>query len=202
MPGCRKAPQSPAPSQTALQRLFFTSKGRTAIIHADGTGQHYFDFELPDQVTWQPGPIFAEGERMIFLSMEERRDGPGKPFDTHYHLTPTHLWVYDFESQSLEEICTKERQAVFYTPALLLSEERLLVQVVSDSGGKIVSMNLDGTDASDFTRSGEGLPYGLSLSPDGKRVAYHLASPQGYQIWTSDIHGASRVQVAAHPDHL
>ena len=29
-----------------------------------------------------------------------------------------------------------------------------------------------------------------------------LASPQGYQIWTSDIFGTNRVRVAAHPDHL
>ena len=63
-------------------------------------------------------------------------------------------------------------------------------------------MNLDGSDAREFTRAGEGLPYGLSLSPDGQRVAYHLASPRGYQIWTSDVLGANRVLVAGHPDHL
>jgi TolB protein len=68
--------------------------------------------------------------------------------------------------------------------------------------GQIYSVKMDGTDAREFTRAGEGLPYGLSLSPDGKRVAFHLASPQGYQIWTSDIDGANRVKVAAHPDHL
>jgi TolB protein len=33
-------------------------------------------------------------------------------------------------------------------------------------------------------------------------VAFHLASPQGYQVWTSDTDGGSRVRVAAHPDHL
>jgi TolB protein len=63
-------------------------------------------------------------------------------------------------------------------------------------------MNLDGTDAREFTRAGEGLPYGLSLSPDRQRVAFHLASPSGYQIWTSDLNGQNRVKVAAHPDHL
>src|SRR2546426_31680 len=47
-------------------------------------------------------------------------------------------------------------------------------------------MNLDGTDAREFTRAGEGLPYGLSLSPDGRRVAFHLASPRGYEVWTCD----------------
>jgi Tol biopolymer transport system component len=33
-------------------------------------------------------------------------------------------------------------------------------------------------------------------------VVYHLASPQGYQIWTSNVDGTDRVRVAAHPDHL
>lgn len=102
----------------------------------------------------------------------------------------------------LTEIATRDRLAVFYTPALLVSDERLLVQVVRDQGGQIFSMNLDGSDAREFTRLGEGLPYGLSLSPDGRRVAYHLASPRGYEIWTSDINGGDRVFVAGHADHL
>ena len=38
-------------------RLFFTSQGRTAIIHADGSGLRWFDFKKPEQVTWQPGPF-------------------------------------------------------------------------------------------------------------------------------------------------
>ena len=63
-------------------------------------------------------------------------------------------------------------------------------------------MRLDGTDPHEFTRAGEGLPYGLSLSPDGQRVAFHLASPQGYQVWTSDVDGSNRVRVAADPEHL
>ena len=102
----------------------------------------------------------------------------------------------------LSEIATRERLAPFYTPALLVSDERLLVQVVRDQGGQIFSMNLDGSDAREFTRLGEGLPYGLSLSPDGHRVAYHLASPRGYEIWTSDVDGSHRLLVAGHPDHL
>ncbi len=183
-------------------RLFFTSQGRTAVIHADGSGLRYFDFQVPDQETWQPGPFLSDGRRVIFLSMEARHDGPGRPFDKFYHHTPTHLWLYDLEHEELTEICTRERLAVFYTPALLVSDERLLVQVVRDSGGQIFSMNLDGSDPREFTQLGEGLPYGMSLHPNGRRVAYHLASPQGYQIWTSHVDGSERVRVAAHPDHL
>ena len=65
--------------------------------------------------------------------------------------------------------------------------------------GQIYSMHLDGTDAREFTRAAEGMPYGFSLSPDGRRVAFHLASPQGYQVWTSDLDGKNRVLVAAKP---
>lgn len=197
-PGSRQA----AAAAAAPGRFFFTSQGRTAVLNADGTGLRYFDFQKPNQATWQPGPFLSDGRRVVFLSMEPRRDGPGRPFEEYYTQTPTHLWIHDLDRDTLSEIATKDRLAVFYTPALLLSDERILVQVVREKVGQIFSMNLDGSDPKEFTRAGEGLPYGLSLSPDGRRVAFHLASPQGYQIWTSDLEGRNRVKVAAHPDHL
>jgi Tol biopolymer transport system component len=195
-------PAAISPSRKPRPRLFFTSQGRTAVVNADGTGLHYFDFKVRDQVTWQPGPFLSDGKRVVFLSMEQRRDGPGRPFEEYYTQTPTHLWVYDLEKRALKEIATRDRLAVFYTPALLVGDERILVQVVRNKVGQIFCMNLDGSDAKEFTRAGEGLPYGLSLSPDGKRVAYHLASPRGYEVWTSDIEGGSRIRIAGHPDHL
>jgi len=199
---CRHVPSEPQDGASRVGRFFFTSQGKTAVMNADGTGLRYFDFKNPNQVTWQPGPFLSDGRRVIFLSMEARRDGPGRPFEEFYTQTPTHLWLYDLEREALTEIATKDRLAVFYTPALLVSDERILVQVVRNKVGQIFGMNLDGSDAREFTRAGEGLPYGLSLSLDRRRVAYHLASPQGYQIWTSDADGSNRVCVAAHPDHL
>lgn len=31
-------------------------------MDANGSGLHCFDFKVPDQVTWQPGPFLSDGE--------------------------------------------------------------------------------------------------------------------------------------------
>ncbi len=184
------------------RRFLFTSRGKTGIAALDGTPPRYLDLDVPNQATWQPGPAFGDGRHIVLLSMEPRRDGPGRSFEEFYTQTPTHIWKYDLDSGALEELCTRDRLAPFQTPALLLDQDRILVQVVRDKVGQIFSMHLDGSDPRPFTQAGEGLPYGLSLSPDGRRVAYHLASSEGYQIWTSDVDGTHRTRLAADPAHL
>ncbi len=183
-------------------RLFFTSAGKTCLVHADGFSFRVLQFDVPNQDTWQPAGFFADGRRVLFLSMEPRRDGPGRPFDEYYTQTPTHLWVHDLDSGALEEVATRDRLAVFYTPQLLLNDDRLLVQVVRNKVGQVFNMRLDGSDAIPFTQPGEGLPYGFSLSPDGRRIAFHLAGPRGYGIWVAAPDGTGRTLVAEHPDRL
>ena len=193
-----------AQGQTAnwTGQLLFTSQGRTGLVDLNTLHVKYLELDAPGQATWQVAAVFPDRKRLVLLSMEPRRDGPGKPFEEYYTQTPTHLWLYDLASGQLEEICHRERMAPFVTPALLIGEDRLLIQVVKNKVGQIFSVRLDGSDAREFTRAGEGLPYGLSLSPDGQRVAFHLASPQGYQVHTSRIDGTQRVQVAGAPGHL
>lgn len=191
-----------APPVKTSARLLFTSQGKTGIVGAEGTGLRYFDFQVPGQATWQPGPLFPDGRRLVFLSMEPRRDGPGRPFSEYYSQTPTHLWLHDLASGKLTEICDKDRLAPFVTPQLLLGSDRLLIQVVRKNVGQVYSVKLDGSDPREFTKAGEGLPYGLSASPDGRRIAFHLATSQGYQIWTSDPDGSKRIRVAAQAGHL
>lgn len=199
---CRSLKDAGGGAARPPARIFFTSQGKTAMLNADGSELRWFDFDVPNQATWQPCGFFSDGRRVLFLSMEPRLDGPGRPFEEYYHKTPTHVWVHDLDSGALTEVATRDRMAPFYTPQLLLNDNSILMQVVRDKVGQIFSMNLDGSDAKEFTRAGEGMPYGLSLSPDGRRVAYHLASPQGYQIWVGDADGGNRVLVAGHPDHL
>jgi len=183
-------------------RLAFVTQGRTELIRADGQERRPLTFDVPNQATWQPSAFFPDGRRILLLSMEPRRDGPGRPFEEYYTQTPTHLWTFDLESGSLTEVAKQDRLAVFYTPQLLLRDGRVLVQVVRGKVGQVYNMDLDGSDARPFTQAGEGLPYGFSANPDGRRIAFHLASPRGYEIWTSDPWGRNRIRVAGDPGHL
>ena len=36
-------------------------------VGADGSGLRYFDFQVPGQATWQPGPIFSDGQRIVYV---------------------------------------------------------------------------------------------------------------------------------------
>jgi TolB protein len=79
---CRHIPAAPRNGAARVGRFFFTSQGKTAVMNSDGTGLRYLDFTVPNQVTWQPGPFLSDG-CVIFLSMEARRDGPGRPFEEY-----------------------------------------------------------------------------------------------------------------------
>ena len=112
---CGSPPPTHAAEPVVQRQLLFTSQGKTGMINSDGSGLRFFEFDVPNQATWQPGPLFSDGKRMVFLSMEPRRDGPGKPFEEYYTQTPTHIWAHDLVSGSLEELCTKDRIAPFET---------------------------------------------------------------------------------------
>ena len=62
-------------------RLLFTSRGKTALVNADGSGLRYFQFDKPGQATWQPGAVFPDGRRVLFLSMERMARRFSKSFE-------------------------------------------------------------------------------------------------------------------------
>ncbi|MCX6885388.1 MAG: twin-arginine translocation signal domain-containing protein, partial [Verrucomicrobia bacterium] len=139
--GCR---QTLTPGSPVRGRLFFTSAGKTCFIRADGSGMRPLELNAPNQVTWQPIAFFPDGRRVLFMSMEARRDGPGRPFDEFYWRTPTHIWIYDLTTGSLVETAGQDRLAAFYSPALLLGADRMLVQVLRTREGQMFNMRVDG----------------------------------------------------------
>jgi TolB protein len=187
--------------QAAPRRLLCVSDGKTLLVNADGSGQRALDLQAPGQATWQAAGILPGG-RALMLSLAPAKFGPDRPYDRFYWQTRTRIWSYDPTADRLTELATQNRLADFYTPQALLPEDRVLMQVAREAGVQVYSMKLDGSDAREFTKLGEGVPYGFSVSPDASRVAFHLAGEGGYRIFTSRPDGSDRKLVAGDAGHL
>jgi TolB protein len=183
--------------------FFFTSQGKTGVMRADGTGLHYLNFHVPNQASVQPVVFLADGRRVILLSLDKVNPN-GKPFSEYYHKIPTHIWIYNLDNDSYSEIAQKERLAPFYAPCVMLpGDQRMIVQVIHvDGRANLFSMDLDGTHQKQLTKPEEGFPYGVSLSPDGERIAFHSAGSPTYRVFCCNTDGSERVLVAGDPDHL
>lgn len=181
------------------------TEGKACIINADGTGFRIPEFSRPNEFGWGASSFFKDGRRVILMSLEKENWG-GRSFYEYYHKIHTHIWAYDLDSGSLTELATKRRIENFYSPGSLLpGEERMIVQVITENGkARLFSMDLDGGNPRQITDFSDGFPYGANVSPDGKRLAFHLAgpSPHSYRVFTSDLDGKDRKLIAGEPDHL
>ena len=182
-----------------IPRLLFNSRGRLGVINIDGGDERYLTFDVPNQVSWGWGPLFADGRRMILSSYEE-----GKVWEGHVQM---HLWIYDLEEDRLiEEIAVKNKPAPFMGCSNILpGEERIITNPVIEGKQRVWIMNLDGSDPQEVTRKGEGFTYCVQVSPDSRRLAFHttgLPDQPGYGIFTTDLDGGNRIEIASHPDHL
>lgn len=180
-------------------RILFNARGRLGMIDADGAHERYPDFGMPGQVSWGWGPPFDDGRRIVLTSYEE-----GKTWEGNVR---SHLWIYDIAyDRIIEEIATRDRPAPFMVcSAILPGEDRMVVNPVIDGEQRVWTMNLDGSDPCEVTRTGEGFTYCVTLSPDKRRLAFHatmIPDRPGYRIFTTNLDGGHRVEIAGHPDHL
>lgn len=175
--------------------ILIFSAGHLGLINPDGTEERYLKFDVPHQVGWGAGPMFADGRRIILSSYEE-----GKVWEGN---VKSHLWIYDLYSAVLTEIALEYPPAPFMTCCVLLpGEERMVTGPIIDGQQCIYTMNLDGTDQTAVTRPGDGFYYGVDLSPDGSRLSAHVTNPAPYRIHIIELDSGHRTVVAHQPDHL
>ena len=172
-----------AAAAPAPRGFFFSTQRRMAMMQADGSGLRYFEFDRPGQASWQPGPYFPGGRRIIVLSFEAGPAFTGK--------VPSHIWIHDLQTGALDEIVPRERLAPYYVPVLLLpKQERLLVSIILNGESRLFSMSLDGRDQREITRAGEGFSYGFSLSPDENAAGVPCRRAEAAQL--PHLHQRSR----------
>jgi TolB protein len=113
------------------------------------------------------------------------------PFDEYYPQSKTHLWLYDSVTGKREELAVRERLSNFLAPCVLMPDEaRMAVTAMMDGKTRLYTMDLDGRNARPVSAAGENV-YGVSLSPDGVRFAYHA----DYRIVTIGANGSDRREV-------
>lgn len=171
---------------------FLGAGDRLGFMNTDGTGFRVFDFNRPTEIGFGVCDFFQDGRRALLMSIETDEDWKTKPFEVYYPKSRTHIWICEIETGKLAEIGTRDRISPFYSPCLLVpGEQRMLVTVNTPGHSVLTSMNLDGSDPIPITAPNEFV-YGVSLSPDGKRVAFHA----NYRICVLDINGSNRKEIA------
>ncbi len=190
-----------AAAPAGRQRMLITWKGKTSLVNLDGSGR-LLEFDVPHQRSWQPGPVFRDGRRVILLSVEE---GQGQAWKGE---AVTRWWIHDLASGGLTEIVVKHRPAPYFIPCCLLpGESELIAQGVASGNpgdARLYRVALDGSAVRQITPPEQGHHYCASLSPDGKHLAFHAAgpSPHGYRVFTCGLDGGNRTLVAAQAGHL
>ena len=157
----------------------------------DGSGLAFPEFRRPNHIGWLPYCSFRDGRRAVLMSLELPADWRSKTFDEYYPKSQTHIWLYDTVTGKLKELATQERLSNFLAPCVLMpGEERLAVTALIDGKQRLYTIDLDGQTPRAVSAAGENV-YGVSLSPDGRRFAYHA----DYRIVTIRVDGTGRQEV-------
>ena len=188
-------PDHVSPQPSGARRILFSTRGKIGFIREDGAGERILSLDIPNQTLWGPGPFFSDNRRMLLTSYENGATWKGN--------VRTRLWAFDLADESLSEFVLKNRPAdQIAVSAILPGDERIVAGPIIDGEQRVMIMNLDGTDQVEVTRKGDGFAYCVTLSPDAKRLAFHITGKKPYRIMVTDLDGSNRVVVAEHPEHL
>jgi Tol biopolymer transport system component len=184
----------------------FTSRGRVGVVGEDGRGERFIDFGRSGQKSWQLGPAFGDGRRVVAFSLEDTTMSR-----VIKGLVTSHVWVYDLVAGSTEEILAGGRYSQYEGVAgILPGGGRVLGFAVVEGEQHLFTADLDGGNRRLLFGKGEGFAYGVEASRDGSRVAYHVtggkeAGQRGrfpYSIMTMPTGGGPKVMVAGAEGHL
>ena len=175
------------------------SSASIGIIDTDTQLTTAIDFDrfgIEGQVNWAPALTFADGKRIVVLSMEEGL--------CHLDTTRTHLWIYDLGADRLEPLLQGYRPVPYATAVGLLPGENRIITGHNSAGvNRHVISDLDGGHAEEIPLPDDGFSYCLQPSPDSKRVAFHTSSKRGgYRISVMNWDGSDLVEVAGDAEHL
>ena len=100
------------------QTILFSSAGKIGVIEADGTGEKFLDFPIPNQAAWAAGQVFIDRQKIILMSYADTMISKVVTGETTIRL-----WIYGFSAADLQEILTQDRLASFLGCVGILNEK-------------------------------------------------------------------------------
>lgn len=181
--------------------ILFSSAGQIGVINPDGSECHYLQFDLPNLRYCAFGVPFPDSP---CLALHTHSQGEIKFEDgvLKENTILVRMWKYHLLSGAMTEIAYRNRPSNYMgVQGVLPGERKIITSALIKNRECLFCCNLDGSDPVQLTTYEDGYAYGTSLSPDGKKIAFHITFPY-YRVWTMDVDGKNRKTIADHPEHL
>lgn len=193
-----------AKNEWVERRMIVFASTQVGFIGEDGSNEYYPQFGGEPTTRWTLCDVFPDRKSALLLSYEG------------YSLTglldrtlTTRLWRYDLSTGEKTEYALENRPAEQFSiqSSIFPDGATVLAAVNIDGGQPIYRLDLA---KDEWTRlSGNEFDYGMSVSPDKKRLAFHVAFggdaalvPAGYSVNTMNIDGSDRKLIIGESGHL
>jgi len=167
---------------------------RACVVGADGRGRLELAPELAQEphawtqfAGWSPDGALA----ILGRGWESPENGAWE--EEHKTFRMTEGWLYDMytfdmASKALVNLTAVERVSDYNTGIVFVpGSDKLHFTALIGGVSHPYSMDRDGRNKKDMTDGDAAFTYGLSVSPDGRHVAYH----KDYQVYVADGDGAN-----------
>jgi TolB protein len=167
---------------------------RACLVRADGADRRVLALGLiRDENTWTQFAGWSPDGRTAIIGNGYNSPENAAWEEEHHTFRMTQDWRYDMymldlATGKLTNVSEPERMSN-YNAGLSFwpgNPKKLLGGALIDGNNHPVSMDLDGRNKRDLTRGSDKFTYGASVSPDGKRIAYHA----NYQVHVADADGS------------
>jgi len=173
---------------------------RACLVHADGTGRRRLAASLTRPPnTWSAFTGWSPDGRLALVSSgwESPENAAWEEAHGQFRFTAEgwrhDCYLLDLATGRLTDVTAVERVS-FYNYGLAFWPRhpgKLIFTALVGDDSRPFSTDPDGRHKRDLSQGGPGIIYGVSVSPDGGRIAYH----KDYQVYVADADGS-------HPVHL
>jgi Tol biopolymer transport system component len=202
--GCAKTTGENTSSVKAADWIFYANSAcNISAIRPDGSGDHCVELSEPNQIYWQMQYVLPDGRQAVLRSQEQAKDPKAHFGDPNSKaFAKTHLWLYNFCDKTKKEINVPSFSGVI---AVMPGSKRFVcAESRPNNTFCLFTTDFEGQNRSDIC-SGPGYAYCFAVSPDGRKVAYHVTlvpGRPGYEIYTVDLASRKKLLIVSDDQYI